>query len=103
MEEFRTAALADLYESPMNTRRHFDAAALNDLTESVRSKGVLVPLLVREKEHRGKKLEILAGARRYRAAKNAEGSASTRSRKRTSSARDSWQCHRASSWSSSAV
>lgn len=71
MEEFRTVALSDCYESPLNTRRHFDEGALKDLTESVASKGVLTPILVREREMGGGRFEILAGARRCRAAKAA--------------------------------
>ena len=60
-----------MYESPMNTRRHFDETKLAELTTSVKEKGVLVPLLVREKPTAKGALEILAGARRYRAAKAA--------------------------------
>jgi len=74
LEEFRTVPLGEVYESPLNTRRYFDQAALNELTASVREKGVLAPLLVREKENAkksGGKYEILAGARRYRAATTA--------------------------------
>ncbi|MFN3266240.1 MAG: ParB/RepB/Spo0J family partition protein [Deinococcales bacterium] len=47
-------------------RRHFDEAALEELAASIREKGVLQPLLVRPKD---KKYEIVAGERRYRAAK----------------------------------
>ena len=45
MEEFRQINLGDLYESPLNTRKHFDEKALGELIESVKQKGVLVPLL----------------------------------------------------------
>lgn len=47
-------------------RRHFDAAGLEALAESIRAKGVLEPLLVRPLE--GERYEIIAGERRYRAA-----------------------------------
>ena len=67
-EEFRTVPIGEVYESPLNTRRHFDKVALEELTASVREKGVLVPLLVRENAGKAGSLEILAGARRYRAA-----------------------------------
>lgn len=71
MEEFRQVALSDCYESPLNTRRHFDEAALRDLTDSVASKGVLTPILVRERVTDDGRFEILAGARRCRAARGA--------------------------------
>lgn len=63
-------AVEGLRESPLNTRKHFDKKKLEELTESVREKGVLTPLLVRPgaKSHTW---EILAGARRYRAAQAA--------------------------------
>jgi ParB family transcriptional regulator, chromosome partitioning protein len=44
----------------------FDDAALEELSKSIAEKGVLQPLLVRPK---GKKYEIVAGERRWRAAK----------------------------------
>lgn len=49
-------------------RKHFDKDALNELTESIKQYGVLQPLLVqREKEY----YSIIAGERRWRAAKTA--------------------------------
>ena len=72
MEEFRSVPIDQLYESPLNNRRHFDEQAMIDLTASVKQKGVLTPLLVRENPSNGRTYEILAGARRYRAATAAE-------------------------------
>jgi ParB family chromosome partitioning protein len=51
-------------------RAHFDAAALRELTESVRTHGVLQPILVRAAATPGR-FEIVAGERRWRAAKAA--------------------------------
>ena len=68
--EYRNVPLTALEESKTNPRRVFDEAALQELAESIRSQGVLSPLLVRPiTEHR---FEIVAGARRYRAALLAE-------------------------------
>lgn len=50
-------------------RRYFDPEAMDALTASIRSKGVLQPLLVRPKGHN--QYELVAGERRYRAAKEA--------------------------------
>lgn len=48
-------------------RRYFDPAALQALTKSIKEKGLLQPLLVRPTENG--KFELVAGERRYRAAK----------------------------------
>jgi ParB family chromosome partitioning protein len=50
-------------------RRYFDPQAMQSLVESVKSEGILQPLLVRPV---GEKYEVIAGERRYRAAKEAE-------------------------------
>ncbi len=63
--EYRDLPILSLTESASNPRRTFDEAALNELAESIRSQGVLSPLLVRHKDN---SYEIVAGARRYRAA-----------------------------------
>jgi ParB family chromosome partitioning protein len=68
--EYRNVPLNALEESRTNPRRVFDEAALKELAESIRSQGILSPLLVRPiADHR---FEIVAGARRYRAALLAE-------------------------------
>jgi ParB family chromosome partitioning protein len=66
--------LTELFASPLNPRKHFDPRGMAELTESVREHGVLTPLLVRPAKHGpgAIKYEILAGERRYRAAKAAE-------------------------------
>ena len=64
--EYRNLPLANLNESLNNPRRTFDAAALNELAESIRTQGLLSPLLVRPNGPQS--YEIVAGARRYRAA-----------------------------------
>ncbi|QHN04735.1 ParB/RepB/Spo0J family partition protein [Granulicella sp. WH15] len=68
--EYRNLPLALLTESTTNPRRIFEDAALKELAESIRTQGVLSPLLVRPLNERG--FEIVAGARRYRAAQMAE-------------------------------
>src|SRR5277367_2164471 len=68
--EYRDLPLAMLTESATNPRRIFEDNALKELAESIRTQGVLSPLLVRPLQERG--FEIVAGARRYRAAQMAE-------------------------------
>jgi ParB family chromosome partitioning protein len=64
--EWRNLPLAVLTESTTNPRRIFEGSALKELAESIRSQGVLSPLLVRPLTDQS--FEIVAGARRYRAA-----------------------------------
>src|SRR5438034_9513435 len=51
-----------------NPREFFDEAEMNELAESIRSYGVLQPIMVRPAGNAGTYL-IIAGERRYRAAK----------------------------------
>jgi ParB family chromosome partitioning protein len=67
--EYSNVPLTMLQESPTNPRRHFDEAFLKELASSIRSNGLLQPLLVRP---RNEHLEIVFGAQRYRAAQIAE-------------------------------
>jgi ParB family chromosome partitioning protein len=68
--EYRNLPLAVLSESATNPRHIFEDSALKELAESIRSQGVLSPLLVRPLTDQS--FEIVAGARRYRAAQMAE-------------------------------
>jgi len=68
--EYRNVSLSLLNESKTNPRRTFEELALKELAESIRTQGVLSPLLVRPLTENG--FEIIAGARRYRAAQIAE-------------------------------
>ena len=65
--EYRNLPVAQLQESPTNPRRRFDDRSLAELAASFTAQGVLQPLLVRSIED--DKYEVIAGARRLRAAK----------------------------------
>lgn len=54
--------------NPYQPRREFDETELEELASSIRTQGVLQPILVRPK---GQKFELIAGERRLRAAKRA--------------------------------
>ena len=58
--------LEDISPNPVQPRRHFDEEALRELSDSIRSYGILNPLTVRL---RCGKYELVAGERRLRAAK----------------------------------
>lgn len=61
-----------LFPNPDQPRRSFDPAALADLAASIRTKGVIQPLIVREKKGDPLGYEIVAGERRWRAAQIAQ-------------------------------
>jgi ParB family chromosome partitioning protein len=61
-----------LSPSPLQPRKHFDDAALEELTASLKEKGILQPLLVRPDPANAGHYEIIAGERRWRAAQRAQ-------------------------------
>src|SRR6056297_3967063 len=60
-----------LFPNPDQPRRSFDTEALEELKNSIRSKGVIQPLIVRQRGESGSQFEIVAGERRWRAAQAA--------------------------------
>ena len=68
--EYRSVPITALAESPTNPRKRFDAKSLEELAASFKTQGILAPLLVGELEE--SRYEVVAGARRLRAAKLAE-------------------------------
>ena len=58
--------LESIVPGPMQPRTHFDEASLQSLADSIRSHGVVQPLLVRRRDGG---YELIAGERRWRAAK----------------------------------
>jgi ParB family transcriptional regulator, chromosome partitioning protein len=62
-------AIDQIHESTTNPRRTFDEAKLYELAESIKHNGLIQPITVRP-NNQG--FEIVAGARRYRAAQLAE-------------------------------
>jgi ParB family chromosome partitioning protein len=66
--DINSIAIEKIIPSPYQPRRYFDPKAMSALVASVRKDGILQPILVRLN---GDKYEIVAGERRYRAAKEA--------------------------------
>lgn len=64
--------IEQLHPGRVQPRRRFDEEALESLAESVRSQGLLQPLLVRRHPDRPAEYEIVAGERRWRAAQRAQ-------------------------------
>ena len=65
---FQTVSVSAIHANKYQPREHFDEETMDSLTNSVRELGVLQPLLVRKD---GDRYELIAGERRWRAAKRA--------------------------------
>lgn len=66
----RELPLASIVPNPRQPRDQFEDAALQDLAQSMRQVGVLQPVLVRPADD-GERYELIAGERRFRAARMA--------------------------------
>ena len=67
---YREVPLSAVEVNPLQPRQHFDVGALEALADSIRQIGVLQPIVVRETGVVGQ-FEIIAGERRWRAARSA--------------------------------
>ena len=63
--------LVQISPNPDQPRKHFSEKELHELAESIREKGVLVPIILRPVQNKSYLYEIVAGERRYRAAQMA--------------------------------
>lgn len=73
MSAYRELAVARVEPNPDQPRKHFDPAALTELAESIKSNGLLEPIVVRP--HPSKPAGwwlLIAGERRWRACKQAD-------------------------------
>ena len=64
-------AIDRIVPNPKQPRRTFAEAELEELTESIRTRGVIQPILVRPDQTQPEMFEIVAGERRWRAARRA--------------------------------
>jgi ParB family chromosome partitioning protein len=65
-ETIQTIALSSITPNPDQPRRHFDEASLADLAQSIKTHGIIQPLIVTP--HGSGTYQIIAGERRWRAA-----------------------------------
>jgi ParB family transcriptional regulator, chromosome partitioning protein len=66
---YRMIPLGMIVPNPMQPRRQFDDASLQELAESFKSQGVLQPIIVKKRDNG---YILIAGERRYRAARLAD-------------------------------
>jgi len=67
----RRVPIESLRPNPRNPRRVFEDSGLDELANSIREKGILQPIVVREVDATPGVYEIVAGERRWRAAQRA--------------------------------
>jgi ParB family chromosome partitioning protein len=67
----RAVPIESLKPNPDQPRKHFSVESLEELTASIRDKGVLQPILVRPQPGEDGMWQIIAGERRWRAAQAA--------------------------------
>ena len=63
--------IIDLIRNKYQPRKTFDAESLEELTLSIKERGIIQPIIVRRSEQQKNKYEIIAGERRWLAAQNA--------------------------------
>ena len=64
-------SLSDIVPNKFQPRKNFDEENLDDLTNSIKERGVIQPIIVRESNSDNSKFEIIAGERRWLAARKA--------------------------------
>ena len=64
-------AISDLTPNKFQPRKIFDESNLEDLTKSIKERGMIQPIVVRESNEDKSKFEIIAGERRWLAAQRA--------------------------------
>jgi len=63
--------VSDLIPNKYQPRKNFDKANLEDLTNSIKERGMIQPIIVRKSNNENLKFEIIAGERRWLAAQRA--------------------------------
>ena len=63
--------VSDLIPNKYQPRKNFDEANLEDLTNSIKERGMIQPIIVRKSNNENSKFEIIAGERRWLAAQRA--------------------------------
>ena len=64
-------SLGDIVPNKYQPRKNFDDEILNELTNSIKERGVIQPIIVRRSSLENSKYEIIAGERRWLAARKA--------------------------------
>ena len=69
--DFNKLSISDLVSNRFQPRKNFDENNLQDLTNSIKERGIIQPIIVRKSSENISKYEIIAGERRWLAAQKA--------------------------------
>ena len=64
-------SISSIVRNKYQPRKKFEKESLEELTSSIRERGIIQPIIVRKSEEQDDKFEIVAGERRWQAAQNA--------------------------------
>jgi ParB family chromosome partitioning protein len=64
-------SISSIIKNKFQPRKHFEKEALEELTNSIKERGIIQPIIVRKSKAENDKFEIIAGERRWQAAQNA--------------------------------
>ena len=64
-------SISSIIPNKYQPRKNFDTNSLEELTASIRERGIIQPIIVRASEDSNDKYELIAGERRWQAAQNA--------------------------------
>jgi len=63
--------ISSIVRNKFQPRKNFDKEKMEELTNSIRERGIIQPIIVRKSSNHSDKFEIIAGERRWQAAQNA--------------------------------
>ena len=64
-------SISSIIRNKYQPRKNFEKDSLEELTNSIRARGIIQPIIVRKSDDHNDKFEIVAGERRWQAAQNA--------------------------------
>jgi len=71
VENKGTISISSILRNKYQPRKKFENESLEELTNSIRERGIIQPIIVRKSEDQDGKFELVAGERRWQAAQNA--------------------------------
>ena len=70
-ENKNTISISSIARNKYQPRKKFEKESLEELTNSIRERGIIQPIIVRKSDEQDNKFEIVVGERRWQAAQNA--------------------------------
>tara|TARA_B100000965_G_scaffold392732_1_gene402623 strand:+ start:77 stop:928 length:852 start_codon:yes stop_codon:yes gene_type:complete len=70
-EDKSKISISSIVRNKYQPRKKFDKESLEELSNSIKERGIIQPIIVRKSESQNDKFEIIAGERRWQAAQNA--------------------------------